>query len=280
MPRLQLAFLTLLSILAFAGNSLLCRLALQQGHIDPASFTLVRLFSGTAILLLLVNRRGSRSPYRGDWLSGLALFVYMAGFSLAYVRLPAATGALLLFGAVQATMIGYGFWRGERLCKRQTVGGVMAFGGLLALLSPGFSTAWPGASMLMLAAGMAWGVYSLRGRGVGDPLAMTTSNFCCAVGFAVLFSLVEWADILFDTLGIVLAVLSGALASGVGYALWYQALRGLSAIHAATVQLSVPVLVAIGGILFLGEPVSLNFLIVGVLILGGITMTIIPAHNK
>ena len=134
--------------------------------------------------------------------------------------------------------------------------------------------------MLMLAAGMAWGVYSLRGRGVGDPLAMTTSNFCCAVGFAVLFSLVEWADILFDTLGIVLAVLSGALASGVGYALWYQALRGLSAIHAATVQLSVPVLVAIGGILFLGEPVSLNFLIVGVLILGGITMTIIPAHNK
>ena len=208
----------------------------------------------------------------GNWPSALALFAYAAAFSYAYVSLPAATGALLLFGAVQATMIGYGLWLGERLLLRQWLGLLCAFAGLGGLLLPGLSAPPPVGAALMLGAGVAWGVYSLRGRATGDPTRVTSGNFLRAAPMAVLLSLatVRWSAV--DLAGLGYALASGALASGVGYAVWYTALRGLKATSAATLQLSVPVLAALGGIVFLGEAVTGRLLLASAAILGGIAL--------
>jgi len=259
---------------AFAGNSVLCRLALLQTGIDAASFTTVRVCSGALVLWLIVRLRGGRSGAAGSWRSALALFAYAAGFSFAYIRLPAAAGALLLFGAVQATMIAYGLWRGERLGRWQVAGLTCALGGVAGLLLPGFSAPPLSASVLMLGAGIAWGFYSLRGRGPVDPVGETAGNFLRAVPFAVGMSavLLPWAAL--DGAGIGYALLSGGLASGAGYILWYAALCGLQATAAATVQLSVPPLAAIGGVVFLGEPITLRLVAASVAILGGIALVI------
>lgn len=266
--------LTSLAMMAFAGNSILCRIALKETSIDAASFTSIRLISGAMILCLIVRVR--RGTYRGggSWLSAFALFAYAAGFSFAYVSLPAATGALLLFGAVQATMIGYGVWVGERLRKMQIVGLALALGGLVGLLLPGLSAPSIEGSVLMLGAGVAWGIYSLRGKGAGDPTRVTTGNFLRTVPVAAALSITTLNISSLDIAGCGYAVASGALASGIGYAIWYTALPALKATTAATVQLSVPVIAALGGIVFLSEPITLRLVLASGAILGGIALVI------
>jgi drug/metabolite transporter (DMT)-like permease len=266
-------------MVAFAGNSLLCRVALKHTDIDAASFTTLRLISGAVMLWLVARMRRGTHTGEGNWLSAFALFAYAAGFSFAYVNLPAATGALLLFGAVQATMIGHGVWAGERLLRLQLVGLMLAFGGLVGLLLPGLSAPPLYGSVLMLGAGIAWGVYSLRGKGEGDPTKVTAGNFLRAVPIAVVLSVFMLNGTSLDTAGFWYAVSSGALASGIGYAIWYTALPVLKATNAATVQLSVPVIAAVGGIVFLGEPITLRFVLASVAILGGIALVILEKQH-
>jgi len=274
MSRTRLVVATVLAMIAFAGNSLLCRLALKDAHIDAATFTTVRIVAGAVMLWLIVRLRDGTLVRAGNWLSALALFAYACGFSFAYISLPVGTGALLLFGAVQATMIGYGFWAGERLRGLQLAGLVIAFAGLVGLMLPGVAAPSLQGSALMLGAGVAWGIYSLRGRNAGEPTRTTAGNFLRAVSFAVTLSIVtlRWASL--DGLGVCYAIASGALTSGLGYAIWYTALQGLKATQAATVQLSVPLIAAVGGIAFLGEHVTLRLLIAAVAILGGIALVI------
>lgn len=272
MSLLRVIVLTSLTMLAFAGNSLLCRIALMRSGIDAASFTTIRLISGAIMLLLVVRLRHGSGIRGGNWLSALALFTYGACFSYAYVSLPAATGALLLFGAVQATMIGYGIRTGERLRKFQIVGLILAFAGLVGLLLPGISAPPVSGSLLMLSAGAAWGVYSLRGKTASDPTQVTAGNFLRAVPFTLALSVATLRGVDLDATGIGYAIASGALASGLGYIIWYTVLPFLKATNAATVQLSVPVIAAVGGIVFLGEPITLRLALTSIAILGGIAL--------
>jgi drug/metabolite transporter (DMT)-like permease len=267
--------LTSLAMFAFAGNSLLCRMALKGTAIDPATFTSIRVLSGAFALWLIVSTRTGTRVQGGTWPSALALFAYAAAFSFAYIDLSAGTGALLLFGAVQATMILFGLWKGERLNGWQGIGLAMALGGLIALLLPGLSAPPLGSAILMVGAGIAWGAYSLHGKGAGDPLAATAGNFLRAVAFAAVLSLALQATARVDAEGIAYAIASGAITSGVGYAIWYSALRGLKAASAATVQLSVPVIAAIGGVLLLGEPLTLRLIGASVAVLGGIALVVL-----
>lgn len=269
----RIAFLTALAMLAFAGNSLLCRLALTRTGIDAASFSTIRIVAGALLLYLLVRLRGGTSA-TGSWASALALFAYAAGFSFAYLSLPAATGALLLFGAVQATMIGYGLGRGERLTSSQACGLAIAAAGLIGLLLPGLSAPSLPGSLLMLGAGVAWGIYSLRGRAAGDPLSATAGNFLRATPFTAVLSIVLIGDASLDAAGFGYAAASGALASAGGYIIWYHALAGLRSTSAAAVQLSVPALAAVGGVILLGEPLTLRLLLATVAILGGVALAI------
>ena len=283
MPPLRIFGLTSLAMLAFAGNSLLCRLALKHTSIDAASFTAIRLVSGAVMLLLIVKLRHKTAVGRGNWLSAFALFTYAAGFSFAYLSLPAATGALLLFGAVQATMISHGLWAGERLRSLQLLGLLLAFGGMVGLLLPGLAAPPLLGSVLMLGAGVAWGVYSLRGKGAGDPTGVTAGNFLRAASMAVVLSLVLLSQpemrASMDTAGFYYALASGALTSGIGYAIWYTALPALKATQAATVQLSVPVIAALGGIVFLGESLTLRLMLASIAILGGIALVILERRQ-
>ena len=272
---LRVALLTALAMVAFAGNSLLCRIALKDTTIDAASFTAIRLLSGAVMLWLVVRLRGNAASGAGNWPSALALFAYAAGFSFAYLSLSAATGALLLFGAVQATMISHGLWRGEHLRRPQLAGLVLALGGLVGLMLPGLSAPPLLGSLLMLGAGMAWGVYSLRGRGAGEATRVTAGNFLRAVPMAATLSVLMLGRVSLDTAGIGYAVASGALASGLGYAIWYTALPALKATKAATVQLSVPVIAALGGVVFLGEVITLRLALASMAILGGIALVIL-----
>lgn len=280
MSFLRTTILTALALIAFAGNSLLCRAALAHTHIDAASFTTLRLFSGALVLWGLVWLRGGARMGGGNWLSALALFAYAAGFSFSYQHLTAAAGALLLFGAVQTTMIGYGIRAGERMRWLQLVGLALACGGLLILLLPGLSAPPLLGALLMLGAGIAWGIYSLRGKHGGDPLQVTTGNFLRAAPMALILSLCLLRDASPDPAGLGYAFLSGALASGVGYAIWYTALPFLKSTTAATVQLSVPILAAAGGVFFLGEPLTLRLLVASVAILGGIALVILMGKRK
>lgn len=280
------SLLTLLAMLAFAGNSVLCRLALGHTSIDAASFTAVRLLSGAVMLTLLVYFRRRPSPAArgaakvqpalgGNWPSALALFVYAGAFSFAYVNLSTGTGALLLFGAVQATMILAGLLSGERLSGRQRLGLLLAMSGLVAVLLPGLSAPPLGSALLMLASGFAWGIYSLRGRGVRDPTSATAGNFLRASALCVPLVVAMLGQQNLDGAGLWYAVMSGALASGLGYAVWYTALRGLTMTSAASVQLSVPVLAALAGVAFLQEPITLRLLLTSVAILGGIALVVL-----
>ncbi len=266
------SLLVIFAMTAFAANSLLCRMALRNTDIDAASFTAVRIISGAVVLWLIVRSRETPKGLAGSWLSAIALFVYAAGFSFAYVQLPAATGALILFGAVQVTMIGHGLMRGEKMGGQQVIGACAAFSGLIFLLLPGLTAPPPAGSALMLAAGVAWGIYSLRGNIPGNPTAATAGNFLRAVPFAALLVMAKPAGISLDGAGVWYAVISGGLASGVGYAVWYAALPGLKAAHAATIQLSVPVIAAAGGVIFLGETITLRLLLSSAGILGGIAL--------
>ncbi|WP_250513176.1 DMT family transporter [Caballeronia sp. INDeC2] len=274
----RVAALTVVAMLAFAGNSLLCRLALKGTQIDAASFTLVRIASAALVLwLMLLARSGHlRSDARraGNWASALALTVYAAPFSYAYVRLATGTGALLLFGAVQATMIGYGIAIGERLAATQWLGLLLALAGLAWLVLPGLAAPDPVSSALMIAAGIGWGVYSLRGRGLTDPVAGTAGNFLRALPFALALSTLAFAHASFDAAGFAYAAASGALTSALGYVIWYAALKDLKPATAATVQLSVPVIAAAGGVLLLGEPLTARLAASAIAILGGIALVV------
>jgi drug/metabolite transporter (DMT)-like permease len=306
----RLFILTLLTMIAFASNSLLCRAALKQTSIDAASFTFIRIFSGAAALWIIIKIRrrlmvdrtasplvdiSSDSPAtpkpgeggslrHGNWPSALALFAYAAAFSFAYNSLSAGTGALLLFGAVQATMILWGLRKGERLHARQLVGLAVAVTGLVVLLFPGLSAPPFSGALLMLGAGVAWGIYSLRGKAARDAIAATAGNFLRAVPLAAIANIIflHWAHL--DRAGIGYAVLSGAIASGLGYVIWYTVLSDsmpvrLGPASAATVQLSVPVLTAAGGILLLGEPITLRFLCASIAVLGGIALVVVEKRQ-
>ena len=297
----KILILTALAMIAFASNSLLCRAALKQTAIDPATFTFVRILSGAVMLWLILQGRrklivdrtpaplvdssaGSSLVTRhsspgGSWASAAALFIYAAGFSFAYVSLSAGTGALLLFGAVQATMILWGFRQGERLDITQIIGIAVALAGLIVLVFPGISAPPLLGSIFMLAAGIAWGAYSLRGKTASGAAAATTGNFLRAVPFALIVSLIMLPNMRFDSLGLTYAVISGAVTSGLGYVIWYAALPGLKATSAATVQLSVPILAATGGILLLGESISLRYVIASIAVLGGIALVIIEKQR-
>ena len=273
-PALRAAGLTSVAMLAFAANSLLCRLALQQDRIDPASFGAVRLAAG-ALVLACVVRMGRRQPGEdGGWRSAALLFAYVALFSFAYVSLAAGTGALILFGAVQLTMLGTGLLRGERFAPAGWAGLLLAMAGLAVLLLPGAAAPSFGGAALMAGAGVAWGGYSLRGRGIADPLAATAAGFLRAAPLGILLALAFAPRLHADARGVGLAVASGALTSGLGYVVWYAALRRLTALRAAVVQLSVPLIAALGGVLLLGEALSLRLGVAALAILGGIGLVL------
>lgn len=265
-------------MLAFAANSILCRLALSQHSIDPAGFSVIRLVSGAAVLALLASRARQRqadvAPAKQSWASAAVLFLYAVPFSFAFVNLSTGTGALLLFGGVQVTMMLGALWRGERPGAAQWVGLAMAFGGLVYLVFPGITAPAPLAAVLMLLAGLAWGTYSLRGRGVSNPLGVTASNFVRTIPMAAALAVVSFPMLHVELAGALWALISGAVTSGLGYAIWYTALRGLSRSAASIVQLSVPVLAALGGVVFLSEAVTLRLAVAGCLVLGGIALAL------
>lgn len=292
-PRSETALLIVVAMLAFAGNSLLCRLALKNTQIDPASYTTVRLAAGAAMLgfLQLWRARSIETTAQGatpqanrvlggDWISAASLFVYAALLSWSYGGMSTATGALLLFGAVQASMIGWGLYRGERLTLLQWGGLLMALAGVVILMLPGLAAPSWGDSLTMLGSGVAWGVYSLRGKRPGpdgrapDPTRATAGNFVRTVPMTLALSVFALQHIHLDTTGLWLAVASGAVTSGLGYAIWYRALPALQATQAASIQLCVPVLAAIGGVLFVNEAFTLLQGISSVAILGGIALVL------
>jgi drug/metabolite transporter (DMT)-like permease len=269
--------LTVVAMVAFAANSLLCRAALAGGHADATTFTTLRLVGGALSLGILVRSRGGRpSGPGGSWTSATALCAYALGFSLAYLHIPAGTGALLMIGAVQMTMICGGFLAGERPRGREWIGLALSLAGLVVLTRPGLAQPDPAGAVLMIAAGFAWGLYSLRGRGAGDPLAVNAVNFIRSVSLALLGSAIGLAlsPAQLTSTGAVLALTSGAVTSGLGYAVWYAALRGLSATQGAIVQLSVPPLTALGGVWLLDETLTTRLLGAGALILGGIALAV------
>ena len=266
--------LTFFTLIAFASNSVLCRLALAPGLIGAGTFTGVRLLSGAVVLMLLVALRGRATAVQGSWGSAVALFAYAAPFSFAYLRIPAGVGALVLFGTVQATMIGSDLLKGKRLRSTELAGLVLAVAGLTVLTLPGVSAPDPAGVGLMVVAGVAWGIYSLRGRAAIDPLKSTATNFSRSLLFAMPLGIASLGYETFTLPGVSYAIASGAMASGLGYALWYTALRGLTATQAGIVQLLVPALAAIGGILLLGESVSVRLLFAGLTILAGVALAV------
>lgn len=266
---------TALAMAAFAANSLLCRAALRHTRLDPASFTLLRVAAGALATWAVLRCRGrAAGGASGDWGSALALAVYAGAFSFAYLALPAGMGALLLFLAVQTSMLTGALLRGERLGRVQSAGLLLAAAGLVFLLRPGAATPPLGAAGLMLASGIAWGVYSLRGRGCVDPGAATAGNFLRALPLCLLLGVVTLRAPHWDARGALYAVLSGGFASGLGYILWYRALRGLGTAAAASIQLSVPVLAALAGVALLGEALTPRLLGSGLAILGGIGLVL------
>jgi drug/metabolite transporter (DMT)-like permease len=273
---------TSITMLAFAGNSILCRMALRDGSIDPASFTSIRLLSGAVALLLIVRLTSKDASIRehGGWISALMLFFYAICFSYAYISLSAGTGALILFGFVQGTMIAIALWSGDRPSVSEWLGWLLAFGGLVWLLMPGIEAPPAVGATLMALAGIGWGVYSIRGRRETNALVSTCSNFVYSIAFVVVLSAMTITSADITNRGVVLAIISGALTSGVGYVIWYAALNYLSAMQAALVQLSVPAIAAAGGVILLAEPVSLRLLTSGILILGGISLALVQKFHR
>jgi drug/metabolite transporter (DMT)-like permease len=273
--------LTVVTLIAFAANSLLCRMALGPRLIDPVAFTVIRLASGVAILVPLAwfLGRDRRLPPAGSWLSSMALFGYAMAFSLAYVSLETGMGALILFGSVQLTMIGVGLWQGERPKLQEWLGLVVAMAGLSYLVWPGIAAPNPVGAALMVASGAAWGVYSLRGKQNRDPVAATAGNFARALPWAAAALLLSWRRLHAAPLGVLWAVVSGAITSGLGYVIWYRALRGLTATRAAIVQLAVPLIAAAGGVLVLGEEPTVRLAVASILILGGVAGAVVARHS-
>jgi len=270
----RLIALTTLTMIAFAANSVLCRMALKETGIDAASFTSLRLLSGAAMLWLLMRWQQQAPLQHGTWRSALALFIYAVALSFAYRSINTGAGALMLFGAVQATMLIAGFIAGERMSWLQSAGFVAALAGLVILVSPGVEAPSVLDSLLMLASGVAWGIYSLWGRGLANPAAATAGNFLRAAPPALALAVIALPWLQWDARGALYAVLSGAVTSALGYVLWYRVLQHLRAMTASTVQLSAPIIAALGGVLLLGEAFTADLLLASVLILGGIWLVL------
>jgi drug/metabolite transporter (DMT)-like permease len=269
--------LAVLALVAFAANSVLARLALGSGRIDPASFTAIRLAAGALALWLLVSRQPAPAvptSRSSRWTGAALLFLYAAPFSFAYLSLPTGTGALVLFGAVQLTMIGAALRGGERPGPREWIGLLVALAGLVYLNLPGIGAPEPIGVVLMALAGVAWGLYSLRGRTGGPPLRRTAESFIFAMPFGIVLAAIARSQAHLSTAGVLCAVASGALASGGGYAAWYAVLPSLSATRAGTIQLAVPVIAALAGTAILGERIPLRLIVSGVAILGGVALAI------
>ncbi len=267
--------LTCLAMIAFAANSVLCRQALGDDHIDAASFTTLRMAAGAITLFIILKMRsGTLTAQKPNWFSVVSLFIYMAFFSFAYISLGAGTGALLLFGAVQLTMFSTALYAKEKFTFLSWIGLSAAIGGLIYLVSPGVTAPDPIGAGLMIIAGIAWGIYSIQGQGVTDPLRSTAQNFLLGLPLVVGVSFLFFGEINLSDKGILLAIASGALASGCGYVIWYAVLPHLSSARAATVQLTVPAIAAIGGALFLAEPFTLRLTISSVVTLGGVALVL------
>jgi len=274
---LKVFLLTIFALTAFAFNSILCRLALGTQAIDASSFTAIRLFSGAVTLLIILSissKTRSKDLKRGNWVSAFFLFGYAICFSFAYVGLTTATGALILFGMVQATMIISALVSGERPKILEWLGLILSLAGLVYLVLPGLESPPIISSILMMLAGIAWGFYTLRGKSSENPLAETAGNFARTIPFVILATLPFVYRLNISPKGILFAVLSGAIASGIGYSVWYAALKYHTATRAAILQLSVPVIAAVGGLLFLAEAISLHLMFASVMILGGIGLVI------
>jgi drug/metabolite transporter (DMT)-like permease len=268
------AWAAVFALLGFAANSVLCRMALRQPHIDPASFTTVRLLAGAGTLWVVARLSNKTHAAAGSWPSAFALLAYAVAFSFAYVGLTTGTGALLLFGAVQIVMIGVGFVAGERIDRTIILGWLLAVAGLCLLLLPGVAAPPAREALYMLIAGLAWGIYSLRGRRSAHALADTAANFARALPGVLLISALCWPRHSADAEGLLLAALSGAIASGLGYAAWYTALPKLGAIAAANAQLCVPVIAALAGTALFAEPVTLRLASAAALVLGGTALAV------
>ena len=276
MSPVRVVVLTSAAMIAFAANSVLCRMSLGAGHIDPSSFTSIRLLSGTICLLLIIGRRDRSIALGRPRVAGVAaLFTYMIGFSFAYQSLSTGTGALLLFGFVQLTMLGTAAYRGERWSGLAWAGVLMAVCGLVYLLLPGFEAPDPLYSLFMATAGIAWGIYSILGAGGDDPTRSTARNFLYATPLALLVSIFDFDQMVISWQGLLLSIASGALASGIGYAIWYTALKHIRASSAAIVQLSVPALATLGGVLLLAEPLSVRIVFATALTISGIALVLI-----
>lgn len=271
----KVVVLTVCALIAFAANSVLCRLALGAGAIDAAGFTIVRLVSGALVLfLILLLQVNNGQTTKGSWFSGFLLFLYAITFSYAYINLDTGTGALILFGAVQITMICLSIVAGNKLLPTEWFGVAIAFVGLVYLVLPGVAAPSAHGFMLMATAGIAWGVYTLKGRGSENPLADTTYNFLRTMPFVVIIVFFTFRDFHYTAYGLALAIVSGGVTSGLGYTIWYIALRNLTATQAAVAQLSVPVIAALGGVIFLAESITLRLSISSLLILGGIFLVV------
>jgi drug/metabolite transporter (DMT)-like permease len=276
----QAVIFTILALVCFAANSIFCRLAFASHSIDPASFTAIRVLSGAVMVSLIVLASGKNPTKAGNWISGGLLFVYAIAFSLAYIKLGAGTGALILFGAVQVTMIVGSMFAKKSPTPLQWIGLAAALGGLIYLLMPGLSAPPLDRALLMALAGSAWGIYSIRGPGGSDPVSATAGNFLRALPLAVIPFALLFKDAHFSDHGVLLAVASGAITSGLGYVFWYTALPHLGAIRAAIVQLTVPILAAAGGILLLGETLKMRLLISGAIVLAGVAVSVVGKKGK
>jgi drug/metabolite transporter (DMT)-like permease len=271
---------TVAALVAFAGNSVLTRIALGRATIDPATFSTVRIAGGAGMLLATTAlTRSSNLRLSGSWLSAVILFLYAIPFSFAYVSLTAGTGALILFGMVQVTMMVTALFAGERPHRLQWVGLALALAGLIYLVMPGLKAPPLSGSLLMALAGIMWGVYSLRGRGARNPLQLNTSNFVRALPLVIVVSVLTSRQMHFSPNGILLALASGAITSGLGYVLWYMALKSLTATRAAIVQLLVPILAAAGGVIFLNETISYRLVVSAIIVLGGIALALTGARR-
>jgi drug/metabolite transporter (DMT)-like permease len=272
---------TLFSLIAFAANSIFCRLALRSGDIDPESFTAIRLLSGAIFLLVLMKGKGT-GTLGGSWRGGLYLFVYAYLFSLAYTHLDAGVGALILFGAVQITMFVLAWANGEKLRPKVATGMLIAFAGLIVLLSPGGSAPPLLSALAMVIAGAAWGIYSMLGKASTNPVSDSAGNFLRSLPLVGLAGAATFAQgqVFMTPAGALYAVASGALASGAGYALWYAVIARMSAQTAATLQLSVPVIASVAGVILLDEPLSARLLLASLIVLGGIGFALLGARRK
>ena len=277
---MKVLFFTLLALFAFAGNSVLCRLALGEATIDAASFTSIRLLSGIAVLALILKavQPSGNVVSTGSWKAAAMLFIYALAFSFAYISLDTGTGALILFASVQMTMIGVGLLSGAKLYWVEWLGVIVAFNGFVYLVLPGLEAPPLMGFVLMSAAGVAWGFYTLAGKDSKHPLSDTTYNFIRTLPLVLILMAVTILKVNVSWEGVVLAILSGGLTSGIGYTVWYMALNGLSSTQAAVVQLLVPVIAAFGGVVFADEILSIRLMISSTMILGGILIVVLGKH--